>query len=75
MDPEERPVLFCFVSYPIEPDPDWWTEPALVPLTSAEELKQRGWIVVGPDPQDERDLAMYERLQRACPKKKAWFER
>lgn len=65
MDADERPTLWCFVSYPIEPHPDWWTGPALVSLTVAEELKQRGYIVVGPDPQDELDLAMYERLQRA----------
>lgn len=77
MEMDDRPVLRCFVSLPIGDDPDEWTEPALVSLALAEELQQRGYIIVGPDPQDERDLAIYERFLRASQTKvkKVWFER
>lgn len=76
MDADERPVLRCFVSFPIQPDPDWWTDPALVSLELALELKRRGYLVIGPDPEDEQMLAAYERIQRAVERqrKKKWFE-
>ena len=57
-------------------DPDWWTEPALVTLDVAEELRQKGYHVVGPDPQGEQDLATWEREVRAVEqqRKRRWFE-
>ena len=71
----ERPILRCLVAFAVEPNPDWYTDAAVVSLELAAELKERGWMVL-LDPQDERDLAMYERFERATkttPKKK-WFE-
>lgn len=54
----DRPVIHCLVSY------EWkdgeFTEPALVSLELAAELKERGYAVV-VDPADERDLATFER--------------
>ena len=70
----ERPVVRCVVSYPIlgaEPDP--WSEPAIVSLETAAELSARGYVVI-VDYQDQRDLAMWERLQNASKPRKKWFE-
>ena len=49
MTEEDRPVVLMFVSYPVFEDA--WTEPALVDLETAYELRQRGWMCVGPDPE------------------------
>lgn len=48
MDAEDRPIVLMFVSFPVAED--MWTEPALVDLETAYELRQRGWICIGPDP-------------------------
>ena len=64
MDIDRRPAIRCLVCFPIEADPDWWTESAIVSLELAAELQTKGYVVL-VDPQDERDLAMYERLVRA----------
>lgn len=45
---EDRPVVQCFVSK--EVTEGVWTEPALVDLDTAYDLKQSGWICIGPDP-------------------------
>ena len=76
MDAAVRPVIRCLVSFPVEPHPEWYTEPALVCLDVAAELQTRGYMVL-VDPSDERDLAMYERLERAVnqQRSKRWFER
>lgn len=66
-----RPTLHVFVAFPL--CNDVFSEPALVSLELALELKQRGYQVVGPDPADEEELAAYERLMRA-PNKRKWFE-
>lgn len=74
---DERPRLHALVSLPLRQEPEWWTAPALVSLELALELKEvGGYMIVGPDPQDERDLAMYERLVRAVEKHrhKKWYE-
>ena len=74
---DDRPVVRCFVSLPLRPEPEWWTAPALVSLELALELKEvGGYIVVGPDPHDERDLAAFERIKRAVERHrtKKWFE-
>lgn len=68
----ERPVIRCLVA--IGWRDDLWGEPFVVTLETAAELKHRGDLIL-VDPQDERDLAMWEIAQRALhhPKKK-WFE-
>lgn len=65
----DRPALHCFVAYPITSE--LFTEPALVSLDVAYEMREKGYVVVGPDPQDEIDLASFERSQRVTKK---WFE-
>jgi hypothetical protein len=58
---DRRPVIQCFVAYPLG---DFeFTEPALVSLEVAEELFTRGYTVL-TDPQDEIDLATWERMHR-----------
>lgn len=77
MNTDERPVLWCFVSYPIIHDtPERWSEPALVALEVAEELKQKGYHVIGPDPAGEEALATFERERLAVEqqRKRKWFE-
>lgn len=66
-----RPTLRVFVAFPIYADV--YSEPALVGLELALELKQKGYQVVGPDPQDEEELAAYERLMRT-PNRRRWYE-
>ena len=70
-----RPVLHALISFPIRPEPETWTAGAVVSLEVAAEMKGKGYIVL-VDPQDERDLAMYERLLRAVEQhgKKKWYE-
>lgn len=67
----ERPAIR---GYPIRPEPEGWSSAAFVSLEVAAELSAKGYIVL-IDPQDERDLAMHERLERAMaqePKRK-WY--
>ena len=70
----ERPGIRALVSYPMTPDPVMWTDAGVVSLELAAELQTRGYMVL-VDPADERDLAMWERLQRAAPPKRKWFEK
>ena len=77
MDADERPAIRALVSYPIQPwEPERWTDAAVVSLEIAAELQTKGYMVL-VDPQDERDLAMYERLIRSVERQrnKKWFER
>ena len=53
------------------PDASVW--PKVVSLEEAADLARAGFSVL-VDPQDERDLAMYERFMRSCVSPK-WFER
>ena len=55
----DKPILHCLVSLPITDT--LFTAPALVSLELALEFKEKGYMVVGPDPQDEQDLANWER--------------
>lgn len=74
MDCEARPQLHALVGY-FCPVFGLLTEPKILPLEDAVDYARFGFCVL-VDPQDERDLAMYERLQRACnvrPAKK-WYE-
>lgn len=70
----ERPSIRALVSFPLREEPEWWTDPGVVTLELAAELVTRGYIVL-VDPADERDLAMWEILNRRAPKKagRKWF--
>ena len=57
-----RPPIWCFVSRQIAESK--WTGLALVTLETAAELKEKGWIVIGPDPVSEIAFAKWEREQR-----------
>ena len=57
----EKPVLRMLVSYALIADV--FTAPALVSLELAAQFQAEGWMVVGPDPQDEIDLAAWERAR------------
>lgn len=62
LDPTEKPLVRCLVSYPL--DEEVFTSPACVSLDTAAYLKDRGWLVVGPDPSDIQALAEFERAHR-----------
>ena len=68
----EKPALRCLVSLPLAPA--LFTPPVLVSLELAEELYQKGYIVL-VDPQDQSDLALWERIERSRRPKRKWFER
>jgi hypothetical protein len=57
-----RPPIWCFVSRQIAESK--WTGLALVTLETAAELKEKGWIVIGPDPGSEIALAKWDREHR-----------
>lgn len=61
LDPADKPLVRCFVSYPVE---DVLFGFACVSLDTAAYLKERGWLVVGPDPHDMQALQEFERAQR-----------
>lgn len=74
MEYEERPKLRALVAYFCAPF-GLLTVPKLMPLEDAVDHAKYGAVVL-VDPQDERDLAMWERLQRSLqPKRKPWFAR
>ena len=68
----DKPAIRCLVSFPIGSDPRSWTAAAVVSLELAAELQTHGHMVL-VDPADERELAMWERLERAAPPKRKWF--
>ena len=78
----DRPVIRCLVCWfsPVfgvidvsDAIPDERAWPKVVSLEEAADLARAGFSVL-VDPQDERDLAMYERFMRSCASPK-WFER
>ena len=69
---DERPTVHVFVALEIRPG--WFTAPALVSLELAEELHQKGYCVVGPDPEDMDAVAEYDRVKRWLGVKRKWFE-
>lgn len=71
MEDYERPSIRTLVAFPVRPD--LWGEPFVVSLELAAELVDRGWMIL-VDPQDERDLAMWEIAQRAMNQPRKWFE-
>jgi hypothetical protein len=60
-DPDGRPVVRCFAARSLTPTR--WTKPRIVSLKRALVLKEGGWIIVGPDPNDLIDLATWEKQQ------------
>lgn len=75
MHADDRPHIRALVCYPVKAEPEWWTDSAIVSLELAAERQAKGYIVL-VDPQDERDLAMWERLVRSVEKqrKRKWSE-
>lgn len=75
MESEGRPEIHALVGFYCEPY-GLITKPRWMSLEEAVDFSRFGFVVL-VDPQDERDLAMYERLERATapqPKTK-WFDR
>lgn len=72
---DDRPTIRALVCYPVGPEPEDWTDSAVVSLEVAAELSIKGYCVL-VDPQDERDLVMWERLKRSVERqrKAKWFE-
>ena len=62
VEPLEKPIVRCFVSYPVTET--LFTAPACVSLETAAYLRERGWLVVGPDPADMQALQEFERTKR-----------
>lgn len=72
---DARPIIHALICYPAGPDPEQWTSSAVVSLEVAAEMNEKGYLVL-VDPQDERDLVMWERLVRSVEQQRAkkWFE-
>lgn len=74
---DSRPILHALVAwyspaFGVLGDPTLW--PKVMPLEDAVDYARAGAVVL-VDPQDERDLAMHERLLRAvAPRRRKWFE-
>lgn len=68
-----RPRIRAIVSFPLDPHPALWSEPALVSLQTAAELQARGWVVL-VDPQDVEEFATWERSQRVPAPVTPWLD-
>jgi hypothetical protein len=68
----EKPTLRVLVALPMVADV--FTDPVCCSLEFYyDELRGLGYRLVGPDPDDEIELAAYERLMRA-PQRKRWLD-
>jgi hypothetical protein len=67
----DKPRLRALVAFDLHDG--CFTDSAFVGLDLAAELAAKGYAVL-VDPQDERDLAMWERLNRIAPPKRRWFD-
>lgn len=54
----------CFIAKPVYGGRGDVERSRMVPLSTAYLAKQAGWIIVGPDPQDEDALAAWERTRQ-----------
>jgi hypothetical protein len=64
MDPQgDRPVLHCFVGYFVRPFGVIGL-PKRVPLVDVPHYLQLGFWAIGPDPEDELALRIWEAAQR-----------
>ena len=72
MEPLARPILHALVCY-FSPAFGCVSEPRVMPLEEAIDFQRVGFAVL-MDPEDERDLAMHERLERAQrqPRRGLW---
>lgn len=59
--PDPRPVLRCLVAK------SYYSQINLVSLEEAFDLSQNGWMVIGPDPEGEIELANWERRNQFHP--------
>ena len=69
---ESKPHLHALVAFWCAPF-GLMDDPRVMPLEDAADYARFGWAVL-VDPQDERDLAMWERLERASAPKRRWFD-
>lgn len=69
---DDRPIVHVLVALEIRPG--HFTAPALVSLELAEELHQKGYTVVGPDPEDMDAVQEYDRVRRWLGVSRKWFE-
>lgn len=72
MEYKARPIIHCLVAYFVAPF-GCVMEPRMMPLEDAAEYARFGFAVL-VDPEDERDLATWERYQRIMEPKRKWFE-
>ncbi len=73
MEYESRPHLHALVAFFCAPF-GLMSEPKVMPLEDAVDYARFGFVVL-VDPQDERDLAMWEILERSSKPRTKWFER
>lgn len=58
---DAKPIVHCLVARPVS---DLiWGVPQRTSLARAAKLKLRGWIIVGPDPEDMWALTAWEKRQ------------
>jgi hypothetical protein len=55
---DPKPILRCLVAK------SYYSPIELVPLEEAFDRAQNGWMVIGPDPEGEVDLANWERRNK-----------
>ncbi len=72
MDADDKPTLRCLVAFPLTADV--FSSPAVVSVETSLELHPKGYMVVGPDPEDEEAYATWQRAQRWLSVKKKWFD-
>lgn len=68
----DKPTLRCLVAFPL--CADVFSEPAVVSVELAVELHARGYMVLGPDPEDEGEYARWLQAQHALGVNRKWFE-
>lgn len=66
-----KPVLYCFVAKPYD-GAGRVDGIVIVPLVDVPEKIAAGWLMVGPDPHDEAELATWERLQLPINRPRWW---
>lgn len=73
METNDRPCLHALVAY-FSPGFGLLTEPKVLPLDDAMDYRHYGFTIL-VDPMDERDLATWERYQRATQSSRKWWDR
>ena len=72
---DDRPVLHALVAF-VSPAFGLMSEPRILPLEDAVDYARFGFTVL-VDPADERELVMWEAIQRSRsrPNRRPWFGR